>query len=155
MTAPTKQGQNPQPCIYKDFPKVAGRNIHFAKVLFLVPADRVLLAYLSVFFTGVTAISPSGPEPIKRASCTKHSPEFINTMPIAIESCRFPLDEEIAGPITTASPTIISNRISSIDVLRGVALLGILVMNIDLFGNPEIVHDIPVGLPLDAFTGPH
>jgi uncharacterized protein len=76
-------------------------------------------------------------------------------MPIAIESCRFPLDEEIAGPITTASPTIISNRISSIDVLRGVALLGILVMNIDLFGNPEIVHDIPVGLPLDAFTGPH
>ena len=28
-------------------------------------------------------------------------------------------------------------------------------MNIDLFGNPEIVHDIPVGLPLDAFTGPH
>jgi uncharacterized protein len=76
-------------------------------------------------------------------------------MPIATESYRSALNEEIAGPVTTASPTISSNRISSIDVLRGVALLGILVMNIDLFGNPEIVHDIPVGLPIDAFTGPH
>ena len=76
-------------------------------------------------------------------------------MPIATESYRFALNEEIAGPVTTASPTISSNRFSSIDVLRGVALLGILVMNIDLFGNPEIVHDIPVGLPIDAFTGPH
>jgi len=65
-----------------------------------------------------------------------------------------PNEKEIAGSVTNASH-ICSNRISSIDVLRGVALLGILVMNIDLFGNPEIVHDIPVGLPIDAFTGPH
>jgi uncharacterized protein len=76
-------------------------------------------------------------------------------MPIATESYRFPLNEEIAGPVTTASPTISSNRISSIGVLRGVALLGILVLNIDFFGNPQIVHDIPVGLPIDAFSGPH
>jgi peptidoglycan/LPS O-acetylase OafA/YrhL len=76
-------------------------------------------------------------------------------MPIATESSRFPLNEELAGPVTTASPTISSNRISSIDVLRGVALLGILVMNIDLFSNPEIVHAIPVGLPIDTFSGPH
>ena len=48
MTAPTKQGQNPQPCTYKNFPKVAGRNIHFAKVLFLAAADRPLLAYLGL-----------------------------------------------------------------------------------------------------------
>jgi hypothetical protein len=43
--------------------------------------------------------------------------------PIATESCRFPLNEEMAAFITTASPTISSNRICSIDVRRGVAFV--------------------------------
>jgi hypothetical protein len=46
-------------------------------------------------------------------------PESFNTMPIATESYRFALNEEIAGPVPTLSPAIGSNRISSIDVLRG------------------------------------
>ncbi|WP_041586062.1 hypothetical protein [Terriglobus saanensis] len=53
------------------------------------------------------------------------------------------------------SPVEKSERLSSIDILRGVALLGILVANIDTFGNPEPVHDIPIGTPIDNFAGPH
>jgi uncharacterized protein len=42
-------------------------------------------------------------------------------------------------------------RIQALDVLRGFALLGILVLNINYFAGPEAGHDIPYG----AFTGPH
>ena len=42
-------------------------------------------------------------------------------------------------------------RIQTLDVLRGFALLGILVLNINDFAGPEATHDIPYG----AFTGPH
>ncbi len=52
-------------------------------------------------------------------------------------------------------PTTLRERISSIDVLRGFALLGILMMNIDDFGTPEASHDIPIGMPKPAFVGPH
>ncbi len=66
-----------------------------------------------------------------------------------------PLNEELAGPVSTLSPTTAPNRISGIDVLRGVALLGILVLNIDDFGNPSPLFGFPIGTPIDNFAGPH
>jgi len=39
-------------------------------------------------------------------------------------------------------------------VLRGFALLGILLANIDDFGTPEATHDIPIGMAIPAFDGP-
>jgi uncharacterized protein len=65
------------------------------------------------------------------------------------------LDQEIAAPGTAMRPTGRGERISSIDVLRGFALLGILVLNIDAFGNTEGPHDIPIGTPINNFSGPH
>ncbi len=64
--------------------------------------------------------------------------------------------EEIAsGSPTLKQPTTLRERISSIDVLRGFALLGILMMNIDNFGTPEAALAIPLGMPKPAFVGPH
>jgi uncharacterized protein len=64
-------------------------------------------------------------------------------------------DEELAGPVIELNPTDRAERVSGIDVLRGFALLGILVMNIDSFGNTEGAHDIPIGTAIDSFSGPH
>ncbi|HWZ57640.1 MAG TPA: DUF418 domain-containing protein [Gemmatimonadaceae bacterium] len=57
--------------------------------------------------------------------------------------------------MTSAAPTTRQERIYGIDVLRGVALLGILMANIEDFGIPEGAHDIPIGMPKAAFIGPH
>jgi uncharacterized protein len=64
-------------------------------------------------------------------------------------------EEELAGPPRVATPTKRDERISSLDVLRGVALLGILMVNIEEFGGPEALHDIPVGTAKATFAGPH
>ncbi len=64
-------------------------------------------------------------------------------------------DEELAGPPRAIAPVKRAERISSIDALRGVALLGILMVNIDSFRGPESLHDIPIGAGKPAFTGPH
>jgi uncharacterized protein len=61
-------------------------------------------------------------------------------------------EEELAGPPHAVAPVKRAERISSIDTLRGFALLGILILNIDDFGSPLFLHDIP---PNPAFTGPH
>lgn len=53
------------------------------------------------------------------------------------------------------APVVRGDRISSLDVLRGFALLGILVLNINDFAGPAFLHDIPAGLPKPAFAGPH
>ena len=75
-------------------------------------------------------------------------------MPVLTEPDLSPLNEEIAGPVSI-SPISRFDRISGIDVLRGVALLGILVLNIDDFGTVQFAHDIPVGTPTNDFAGPH
>jgi uncharacterized protein len=62
-------------------------------------------------------------------------------------------DEELAGPVQ--APLGKGRRIASLDVLRGFALLGILVLNIEDFSGPESLHDIPVGVAKAAFVGWH
>jgi uncharacterized protein len=70
---------------------------------------------------------------------------------------RLPLgsEEELGGPPQPVAPVQRADRISSLDVLRGFALLGILMLNIDDFAGPEFFHDIPIGLPKPAFVGSH
>lgn len=62
------------------------------------------------------------------------------------------LNSALAEPALTAAPVAQSERISSVDVLRGFALLGILVMNIGDFAlpdgfdfNPTILGATPLG----------
>ncbi len=66
-----------------------------------------------------------------------------------------PVEEEVAGPPVLVNPTQANERVSSIDVLRGFALLGILVLNIDDFGTTLGTHDIPIATPTPSFSGPH
>jgi uncharacterized protein len=63
-------------------------------------------------------------------------------------------EEKLGGrPPRSIAPVQRAERISSLDVLRGLALLGILVLNIDDLAGPEFFHDIPIGLPKPAFVG--
>src|ERR1700753_2482933 len=62
-------------------------------------------------------------------------------------------DEELAGPVQ--GPLGKGRPVASLDVLRGFALLGILVLNIEDFSGPESLHDIPVGVAKAAFVGWH
>jgi uncharacterized protein len=64
-------------------------------------------------------------------------------------------NEELASPRLMDAPVKRRERISSLDVIRGFAMMGILVLNIDDFAMPEIFHDVPVGDPIPAFVGPH
>lgn len=54
-----------------------------------------------------------------------------------------------------SAPTPETHRIAALDFLRGVALLGILVLNIALFSGPHSLHDIPIGTVKPAFVGWH
>jgi len=64
-------------------------------------------------------------------------------------------NEEPAGFPRMNVPVKRAERISSLDVIRGFAMMGILVLNIDDFALPEMYHDIPLGSPHPAFVGPH
>jgi uncharacterized protein len=61
--------------------------------------------------------------------------------------------EELAGPVE--APVKIGQRLPTLDILRGVALLGILMLNIEDFAGSEGLSDIPVGLAKAAFVGWH
>jgi uncharacterized protein len=65
-------------------------------------------------------------------------------------------NEELAGPPHAATrPVERQERVASVDVLRGFALLGILIMNITDFGLPSWAYMIPLSTPLPVFSGPH
>jgi len=63
------------------------------------------------------------------------------------------VSEETESLILPA-PVALKDRIFSLDVIRGVALLGILLANIEDFAAPEALHDVPIGTPIAAFSGP-
>lgn len=61
--------------------------------------------------------------------------------------------EELAGPVE--APVTIGQRLPTLDVLRGFALLGILILNIEDFAGVESLVDFPTGLAKPAFVGWH
>jgi uncharacterized protein len=62
------------------------------------------------------------------------------------------INEELAGP--APAPVSVTERLPSLDVLRGFALLGILMANIQDFASPTgILHDIPIDVV--SRTGAH
>jgi uncharacterized protein len=63
--------------------------------------------------------------------------------------------EELAGPPVQFAPVTREERINSLDVLRGTALMGILIMNITDFAMSYVNYLIPLGSWLPVFTGPH
>ncbi|SEC65058.1 DUF418 domain-containing protein [Terriglobus roseus] len=65
--------------------------------------------------------------------------------------------EELAGPPEPVqfAPVARQERINSLDVLRGFALMGILIMNITDFAYSYTSYLIPLGTWLPTFTGPH
>jgi uncharacterized protein len=61
--------------------------------------------------------------------------------------------EELAGPLE--APVKLGQRLSTLDILRGVALLGVLMLNIQDFAGSEGLEGIPLGLAKAAFVGWH
>lgn len=53
------------------------------------------------------------------------------------------IDESIAQPVAAPAPTELEGRINSLDVLRGIAVLGILIMNIQSFSMPDAAYFNP------------
>ncbi len=70
------------------------------------------------------------------------------------------VDEELAGPPCpdpnlATRPVEASERISSVDVIRGFSLMGILLMNITSFGLPFWDYMFPLTTVKPVFNGPH
>ena len=65
-------------------------------------------------------------------------------------------NEELAGPPPQGTaPVTQAERISSVDLLRGFSLMGILVMNITDFALPSWDYAIPLTTVKPVFNGPH
>ena len=80
------------------------------------------------------------------------------------ESIAIPVgaNEELAGPphaepdpMLATQPVAPSERISSIDLLRGFSLMGILLMNITDFAYPFYNYAYPLATAKPVFNGPH
>jgi uncharacterized protein len=65
------------------------------------------------------------------------------------------LQEELAGPAPAFAPIQRQQRFASMDVLRGIALLGILIANVSDFGLPGWDYLVPLSTSKPVFTGPH
>jgi uncharacterized protein len=60
-----------------------------------------------------------------------------------------------ARALMNQGPVAAGQRIVALDILRGFALLGILMLNIEHFSGPSSIHDIPMGTAKPAFVGWH
>jgi uncharacterized protein len=63
--------------------------------------------------------------------------------------------EELAGPAYVPAPVTRQDRVSSVDVLRGFSLMGILVMNICDFAYGFKNYAYPLSTVKPVFSGPH
>jgi uncharacterized protein len=85
----------------------------------------------------------------------------MSTTSVAFDEAPLPFGtpEELAGPPEPVQPQFApvarEERINSLDVLRGTALMGILIMNITDFAMSYVNYLIPLGSWLPVFTGPH
>ena len=82
----------------------------------------------------------------------------MSSFPVAVDSAFVPVgaNEELAGPPHTATkPVQAGERISSIDTLRGFALMGILIMNICDFAYGFANYMYPLSTVHPVFSGPH
>lgn len=66
-----------------------------------------------------------------------------------------PHDDATRPPELATRPVERQERVASVDVLRGFALLGILLMNITSFGLPDWDYAFPLTTALPVFSGPH
>jgi uncharacterized protein len=69
-------------------------------------------------------------------------------------------NEELAGPphidpVLATRPVMPGERISSVDLLRGFSLMGILIMNITDFAFPFYDYAFPLATVKPVFNGPH
>ena len=64
-----------------------------------------------------------------------------------VDGFSIPIEESESHPSPRALPVEGAERVASVDVIRGVALMGILAMNIVAFGWPGPVYSIPIMAP--------
>lgn len=79
----------------------------------------------------------------------------VRWMQTASQSRKLPDSVELTGAEPVTAPLALKDRISSVDVLRGVALLGILVLNIEDFGDVSLLLSVPLGTAINVFTSKH
>jgi uncharacterized protein len=65
------------------------------------------------------------------------------------------LKDELSGAVKELTPLQRQQRFTSIEVLRGIALLGILIANVTDFGLPSWDYLVPLSSSKPVFAGPH
>jgi uncharacterized protein len=84
----------------------------------------------------------------------------MSTLPLAVEdvaAVQVGTDEELGGPppVEVVAPVKRQERVSSVDTLRGFALMGILIMNVCDFGLGMANYLYPLSTMKPVFDGPH